>query len=317
MPREPGPIVPLRRDRSDHVGWLHHWLALGRPLAPLANFLTHARGLRVLVKRIAGIAPEREVPRLARRSFRRTFHPPSAARGAGRVLLWPDTFNDTFYPSVLHDAVRVLGRAGFSVEIPRPRLCCGRPLYEYGFLGDARRLWHRTLDALADDIDGGVPVVGLEPSCVAAFRDELPALFPGNPRAERLSNQTYSLGEFLAAARVQPPRVPAQHVLYHRHCHQAAVLAPEHDIALLRAAGHDVLVLDSGCCGMAGAFGFQRANHELSVALAERVLLPAIRAKPSATVVADGFSCREQLRQLGNIRARHLAELLTDLPILA
>lgn len=241
----------------------------------------------------------------------------SAARGAGRVLLWPDTFNDTFYPSVLHDAVRVLGRAGFSVEIPRPRLCCGRPLYEYGFQGDARRRWHRTLDALADDIDGGVPVVGLEPSCVAAFRDELPALFPGNPRAERLSKQTHSLGEFLVAARVQPPRVPAQHVLYHRHCHQAAVLAPEHDIALLRAAGHDVEVLDSGCCGMAGAFGFQRANYELSVALAERVLLPAVRAKPSATVVADGFSCREQLRQLGNVRARHLAELLTDLPILA
>ncbi len=307
----------LRPREAYLFGWLHRWLALGRSLAPLANFLTHARGLRVLVKRIAGIAPEREIPRIARRSFRRTFRSPGVARGAKRVMLWPDTFYDTFYPSVLHDAVRVLGRAGFSVEIPRPRLCCGRPLYEYGFLDDARRLWNRTLDALADAIDDGIPLVGLEPSCIAAFRDELPALFPDHPRAARLSKQTHSLGEFLGAARFQPPRVPAQQVLYHRHCHQAAVLAPEHDIALLRAAGHDVLVLDSGCCGMAGAFGFQRAKYELSVALAERVLLPAIRANPSATIVADGFSCREQLRQLGNVRARHLAELLTDLPILA
>ena len=307
----------LRPREAYTFGWLHRWLGLARPFAPLANFLTHARGLRVLVKRIAGIAPEREIPRLARRSFRRTFREPAASRGARRVLLWPDTFNDTFYPSVLHDAVRVLGRAGFSVVIPRPRLCCGRPLYEYGFLDEARRLWDRTLDALADDIDGGTPLVGLEPSCIAAFRDELPALFPENPRAARLSRQTQSLGEFLAGAGVQPPRVPAQHVLYHRHCHQAAVLAPEHDIALLRAAGHAVEVLDSGCCGMAGAFGFQRSKYELSVALAERVLLPAIRANPSATIVADGFSCREQLRQLGNVRARHLAELLTDLPVLA
>jgi len=307
----------LRPREAYTFGWLDRWLGLGRPLAPLANFLTHARGLRVLVKRLAGIAPEREVPRIARRSFRRMFRAPAAARGARRVLLWPDTFNDAFYPSVLHDAVRVLGCAGFAVEIPRPRLCCGRPLYEYGWLDEARRFWDRTLDALADDIDGDIPLVGLEPSCVAAFRDELPALFPGNPRAERLSRQTHTLGEFLVSAGFQPPRVPAQHILYHRHCHHAAILAPEHDIALLRAAGHAVEVLDSGCCGMAGAFGFQRTKYEHSVALAERVLLPAIRANPSATIVADGFSCREQLRQLGHVRARHLAELLTDLPVLA
>jgi FAD/FMN-containing dehydrogenase/Fe-S oxidoreductase len=299
------------RPREAYVfGWLHRWLALGRPLAPLANFVTHAPGLRVLAKWLAGIAPERDIPRIARRSFRRAFRATAAEPGARRVILWPDTFNDTFYPSVLDDAVRVLRSAGFAVEIPRRRLCCGRPLYEYGWLSDARRLWRRTLDELADDIDGGVPVVGLEPSCVSAFRDELPALFPDDPRAMRLSRQTCTLGEFLAAAQVHPPRVPPQHVLYHRHCHQAAILAPEHDLALLRAAGHDVEVLDSGCCGMAGAFGFQRTKYELSVALAERVLLPAVRANPSATVVADGFSCREQLRQLAGVRARHLAELL-------
>jgi FAD/FMN-containing dehydrogenase/Fe-S oxidoreductase len=305
------------RSREAYVfGWLHRWLALGRPVAWLANFVTHARGLGDLTKRIAGIASEREIPPLAPRSFRRTFRAPAAAPGAPRVILWPDTFNDSFYPQVLHDAARVLAAAGFAVTLPRRRLCCGRPLYEYGWLDAARRLWRRTLDDLADDIDAGVPVVGLEPSCVSAFRDELPALFPDDPRAVRLAHQTRSLGELLAGAGYRPPRVAPQHVVVHRHCHAAAVLAPEHEIALLRAAGHDVEVLDSGCCGMAGAFGFQRAKYELSVALAERVLLPAVRRDPSATVVADGFSCREQLRQLAQVRGRHLAELLATAPTL-
>jgi FAD/FMN-containing dehydrogenase/Fe-S oxidoreductase len=298
-------------------GWLHRWLVLGRPLAPLANALTHAPGIGALAKRMAGIAQEREIPALARRSFRRTFHPPAPARGARRVILWPDTFNDAFHPDVLHDAVRVLTSAGFAVDIPRRRLCCGRPLYEYGWLDQARRLWHRTLDTLEDEIDAGVPVVGLEPSCVAAFRDELPALFPDVPRARRLSAQTYTLAELLVRADYRPVRVPPQQVLYHRHCHQAAVLSSDLEVGLLRAAGHDVHVLDSGCCGLAGAFGFQRAKYPLSVALAERVLLPAVRANPSASIVADGFSCREQLRQLGHVRARHFAELLATIPALA
>jgi Fe-S oxidoreductase len=290
---------------------------VGRPIAPLANFLTHAPGLRSIAKWIAGVAPEREIPRIAHRSFRRAFTPPSSRRGAPRVILWPDTFNDSFYPSVLHDAVRVLASAGFAVEIPERRLCCGRPLYEYGWLDDARHLWRRTLDELGDAIDEGVPIVGLEPSCVSAFRDELPALFPEEPRAARLARQTFTLPELLARSDYHPPVVPAHHVLYHRHCHQHAVLSPEIEIALLRRAGHDVEVLDSGCCGMAGAFGFQRRKYEISVALAERVLLPAVRANPGATIVADGFSCREQLRQLGDVRARHLAELLASVPALA
>jgi Fe-S oxidoreductase/FAD/FMN-containing dehydrogenase len=306
------------RSREAYVfGWLHRWLALGRPFASIANFFTQTPGLRVLAKRIAGIAPERQIPKLARRSFRRTFRAPPAEPNARRVVLWPDTFNDAFYPQVLHDAAHVLAAAGFAVDLPRRRLCCGRPLYEYGWLDDARALWHRTLDVLGDDIDAGVPVIALEPSCTSAFRDELPALFPDHPRAARLGKQTFSLGEFLASVGYRPAQVPAQRVIYHRHCHQAAVLEPEHELALLRAAGHDVEVLDSGCCGMAGAFGFQREKYPLSVALAERVLLPAVRDAPDATIVADGFSCREQLRQLGQVRARHLAELLAAAPVLA
>ncbi|HEX5058273.1 MAG TPA: (Fe-S)-binding protein, partial [Kofleriaceae bacterium] len=305
------------RSREAYVfGWLHRWLVLGRAMPRLANFATHAPLLRAIAKWIAGIAPEREIPRIARHSFRHSFFPPVAANGRTRVLLWPDTFNDTFFPSVLHDAARVLTHAGFAVDIPRRRLCCGRPLYEYGWVKQARHLWQRTLHDLADDIDDGVAVVGLEPSCVASFRDELPALFPDDPRAARLAKQTYSLAEFLATTPYTPLRVRPQHVLYHRHCHQAAVLEPEHDIRLLRAAGHRLEVLDSGCCGLAGAFGFQRAKYPISVALAERVLLPAVRANPDAVVVADGFSCREQLLQLGGVRALHLAELLADVPAL-
>jgi FAD/FMN-containing dehydrogenase/Fe-S oxidoreductase len=307
----------LRSKEAYLFGWLHRWLALGRPIAPLANFFTHAPGLRSIAKWVAGVAPEREIPKIAHRSFRRTFAPPIAARGAPRVILWPDTFNDSFYPSVLHDAVRVLATAGYAVDIPHRRLCCGRPLYEYGWLDEARRLWRRTLEDLADDIDAGVPIVGLEPSCVSAFRDELPALFPDDPRAARLAKQTHSLGELLAGNSYRPPVVPPQHVLFHRHCHQHAVLSPDTEIELLKQAGHDVEVLDSGCCGMAGAFGFQKSKYAISVALAERVLLPALRAHPGATIVADGFSCREQLRQLGDIKAKHLAELLATLPVLA
>ena len=306
------------RSREAYVfGWLHRWLALGRPLAPLANLVTHAPGLGALAKRIAGIAPERDIPRIAARSFRRSFRRLPAPPGAPRAILWPDTFNDAFYPSVLHDAARVLAAAGFAVDLPARRLCCGRPLYEYGWLDAARRLWRRTLDDLADDIDAGVPIVGLEPSCVSAFKDELPALFPDEPRAIRLARQACSLAELLAGIDYQPPHVAPQRVLMHRHCHAAAVLSPDREQALLRAAGHDVQVLDSGCCGMAGAFGFQRAKYGLSVALAERVLLPTVRGDPDAAVVADGFSCREQLRQLAGVRARHLAELLAARPVLA
>jgi FAD/FMN-containing dehydrogenase/Fe-S oxidoreductase len=299
------------RPREAYVfGWIAHWLTIGRPLAPLVNWLTHARGLGSLVKRVAGVAVARDVPRLARRSFRRSFRRRPATPGATRVLLWPDTFNDAFYPEILHAAVAVLEDAGLAVDLPRRRLCCGRPLYEYGWLDQARQLWQRTLTDLAPDIDAGVQVVALEPSCASAFRDELPALFPGHPRAARLAAQTRTLGELLADRGYRSRGVAGAKVLYHRHCHQSAVLSPDAEISLLRDAGHDVDVLDSGCCGMAGAFGFQQAKYPLSVALAERVLLPAVRAAPDAIVVADGFSCREQLRQLGQVRASHLAELL-------
>jgi FAD/FMN-containing dehydrogenase/Fe-S oxidoreductase len=286
--------------RAYAFGFLHTWVGLARPIAPLANWLANT----ALAKRIVGIAPQREVPRLVRDTFRRTFRP--IGKGP-RVLLWPDTFADAFHPEVLHAAARLLASAGYAVEIPRERLCCGRPQFELGFLAAARATTARLLDAL----DPEVPIVGVEPTCLAALRDELLALHPGDPRAEAIAARTHTLGEFLADW--HPPAGPRRHVIYQRHCHQHAVLDPDRDVALL-AARHDVEVLDSGCCGLAGPFGFERDHYELSVALAERVLLPAVRADPDAIVVSDGFSCREQLRQLAGITALHSAQLLLEDP---
>jgi Fe-S oxidoreductase len=296
-----------RRLRPRHAyafGHIDRWLKLARPMAGLANKMAG------FVKRFAGIAPEREVPRIAKRSFRDTFRPPQSALSAPRVVLWPDTFNDAFYPDVLHAAVDLLVAAGYAPELPRTRLCCGRPMFELGWIEPTRRLWRHTLAELAEAIDAGVPVVGIEPSCTAMFRDELHAMFPDDERAARLAAQTKTLGELLADW--QPPAGPRRHALYHRHCHQQAVLDPSREVALLERAGLDVEVLDSGCCGMAGAFGFEADKYELSVALAERVLLPAIREQPDALVITDGFSCREQIRQLAHVRAHHVGEVLTS-----
>ena len=285
-------------------GKLPSWLALARPMAALANAAARTGAFKWL----AGVSPHREVPRIARHSFRSTFEP----IGEGpRVVLWTDTFSDTFAPEILHAAADLLARTGHHVVIPRRRTCCARPMFEFGWLDEARERWRETIETLAEDIDAGTPIVGVEPTCVAAFRDELRALMPDSERAAKLSARVQTLGEFFG----ELPRAEApQRVLYHRHCHQEAVLDAERDVALLRSAGHDVHVLDSGCCGMAGPFGFERDHYELSVALAERVLLPAIRAAPDRVVVADGFSCREQVRQLAGITPLHSAQLLGDKP---
>jgi FAD/FMN-containing dehydrogenase/Fe-S oxidoreductase len=299
-----------RRPRHAWVfGWIHRWLALARLLpARIANWIAR----RPLVKRLAGIAPARELPQLAAGSFRRTF----AARGAGaRAILWPDTFNDAFYPEVLEAAADVLASAGHAVELPVRRLCCGRPLLEHGWIDATRALWRTTLDTLDAEIAAGVPVIVVEPSCAAMFRDELPALLPDDDRAHRLARLARPLDAHLVDRGWTPPSGAGAAVRLHHHCHQAAVLEPRVS-SLLAAAGYRVDLVDSGCCGMAGGFGFQADKYELSVALAERALLPAVRAaEPDALIVTDGFSCREQLRQLGGIRALHTAEVLARLVV--
>jgi FAD/FMN-containing dehydrogenase/Fe-S oxidoreductase len=304
----------LRPRQAYAFGWLAYWVRLARLAPPLANLVTHAPLVSDLAKLAAGMAPERRVPSFAPERFTKWFRrrpPGNPARPA--VLLWPDTFNDHFHPETAQAAVEVLERAGFRVELPRGDLCCGRPLYDYGFLGMARRWLRQTLTALRPEIQAGVPVVVLEPSCAAVFRDEMVNLFPDDEDAHRLSSQTYLLSEFLEreAPHFRLPRLERR-ALVHGHCHQKAVMGLEAEETLLRKLGLNVHAPATGCCGMAGAFGFEAGDHyDVSVACGERVLLPEVRQAGDATlIVADGFSCREQIAQQTGRYALHLAQVI-------
>jgi Fe-S oxidoreductase len=215
------------------------------------------------------------------------------------VVFWPDTFSDHFHPPSALAAVRALRALGFEVLLPPAPICCGRPLYDYGFLGMARRLLARVLDALDQGPLANLPVVGIEPSCIATFRDELPNLFPREKRAERLAKRTFMLGEFLdqRVGDVDLGRVEAR-ALLHGHCHHKAVLDLGADQRVLTRLGVDFRTLDSGCCGMAGPFGFEKAHYDVAQACGERVLLPAVRGRdPGTLVVTEGFSCKTMIDQ--------------------
>ncbi len=305
------------------MGRIGEWAPLAARVPWLANALTQTPGLAVLSRYAAGIAQERRLPALAARSFRAQFE--SRARGrrdparregprhGDAVLLWPDTFNNHFRPATALAATDVLEAAGCRVELPRQGLCCGRPYYDFGMLERARAALDAVLDALALPLESGMPVVVLEPGCHSVFRDELLKLFPGDERARRLSRQAVGLAEFLVARGWQPagPMQGKARALLHGHCHQKALGGIEAEGRLLRAAGCDVDAPDSGCCGMAGAFGMMPAHQQASRAIGEAVLLPRVRAAGSDTlVVANGFSCREQIEHLGGRTTMHLAEVL-------
>lgn len=260
-----------------------------------------------LLARLGGVSTSRPMPRFAR------YRPPALPVGPaphGEVLLWPDTFTRAFDPHLVHAAARVLGAAGFAVRLPRGTACCGLTWIATGQLGIARRVLRRTLRLLRPALDAGLPVVGLEPSCTATLRSDLRELLPEDPAATTLAVAARTLAEVLSerAPDWVPPRIDRAAV-QQVHCHQHAVLGHDADDALLAAAGVTVQRA-SGCCGLAGSFGYQRGHEEVSVALAERSLAPAVRAAPDALVLADGFSCRQQVAQSTGRRAVHLAELL-------
>lgn len=223
-----------------------------------------------------------------------------------------DTFNNHWRPAVPVAAVEVLERAGLRVLVPRASLCCGRPLYDYGMLPLAKRLLREVLDEMQPFLDAGVPIVGLGPSCIAVFRDELVNLFPEDERAQKLKRQSFLLDEFLHSKMPgwRPPTLKRT-ALVHGHCHQKALLGTREEEALLHEMGVDARVLESGCCGMAGAFGYEKERYAVSIACGERKLLPAVRGAPTdAVLVSDGFSCREQIRQQTSREALHLAQVL-------
>lgn len=303
----------LRPMTAYSFGLIYWWARLASKVPGIANFFTQTPGLSEIAKRLSGMAPQRRIPVFAPETFKEWFFKrPQYNDGRPEVILWPDTFNNYFFPDTAKAAVDVLEATGYHVTVPRPSLCCGRPLYDFGFLDLAQRLWRQTLDQLRPQIEAGIPVVGLEPSCVAAFRDELINLFPTDQDAKRLSRQTFTLSEFLEknAPHFQPTPL-ARKAVVHGHCHHKAIMKFDDEEKVLSRLGLDFQILDSGCCGMAGAFGFERDHYDVSTAVGELVLLPAVRsADPETLIIADGFSCREQIAQTTGRRALHLAEVI-------
>jgi FAD/FMN-containing dehydrogenase/Fe-S oxidoreductase len=306
------------RPRQAYALGLIRWEAQLASRAPrLANLLTQRWPFSAVGKRIAGIAPERDMPRFAPVTFRHWFsarESPPIGNGAGRrVLLWPDTFNDFFHPEVAIAGVETLEAAGFHVALPGRPLCCGRPLYDYGMLNLAKRLLHKVLDGLREEIRGGIPVVTLEPSCGAVFRNELTNMFPDDEDAKRLARQTFTLGEFLArcAPDWEMPRLERK-ALVHFHCHQRAASDTDCDQSVLDRLGLDYEILDDGCCGLAGSFGYERGEHyEVSMKAGEQKLLPVVRdASQHTLLLTDGFSCRSQIEHGSERSALHLAQVI-------
>jgi FAD/FMN-containing dehydrogenase/Fe-S oxidoreductase len=303
----------LRPITAYSMGLIYWWARIASRLPHLANFVTHAPVLSAIFKALGGIAQPRKIPVFAAETFREWFvrRPPRPA-GGRRVILWPDTFNNFFFPDTAKAAVEALEVAGCQVVLPPKILCCGRPLYDWGMLDSAKRLMRQILETLRDDIHAGTPLVGLEPSCVSVFRDELKSLWPNDPDAQRLSRQTFLFSEFFQKELpdVRLPKLPPHRALIQGHCHQKSVLKMTDEVALLARLGLNCETPETGCCGMAGAFGFESGQKfDVSVACAERALLPALRESDrNALVIADGFSCREQIAQLGGRHALHTAE---------
>jgi FAD/FMN-containing dehydrogenase/Fe-S oxidoreductase len=298
---------------------LAHAASLVPGLTPrLANLPLAVPGVSHAVKAVLGVAQQRRLPQFAPRSFQAAWakeaHAEDGRRTENRaVFLWPDTWNNYYHPQSLEAAARVLQGAGFAVEVPRQHVCCGRPLYDFGFLRQARAYLLKILESFAPQIDAGLPFVFLEPSCASVFRDELINFFPNDGRAQRLREQALLLSEFLArhAADFQPPQLRGRKIVLQGHCHHKSVMKMTDEVAILRRTGAAVQLLDSGCCGMAGPFGFEREKFSVSQALGERVLLPAVRAaSPETILVADGFSCREQISQNSSRCAVHFAEVI-------
>jgi FAD/FMN-containing dehydrogenase/Fe-S oxidoreductase len=310
---------------------LHHYVfgyadklaRLGALTPALTNAVLGGSLTSPLVKHILGVAQRRPMPRLADLSFlvsRLSLQSPADAQAEAsdqdqqKVLLWADTWNNYYHPQTLAAAESVLTQAGFRVTVPQSHLCCGRPLYDFGLLDSAKTYLATILDRLAPQIDAGLPFIFLEPSCASVFRNEMLDFFPNDPRAQKMSSQVWLLADWLSthAPDWVSGRLTGAQLLLHGHCHHKAVFGgPSTELALLRKAGAQVELINSTCCGMAGPFGFEKDKFEVSKAIANLDLLPAIEAAgPLTVIVADGFSCREQISHLGHRSSLHFAEVL-------
>jgi Fe-S oxidoreductase len=305
------------RPRSAYALGLIPWSGRIASTVPrTANRLLQNRFSGALLKRLAGISQRREVPVFAMPSFR---HGVLATRlreeTRPTVVLWPDTFTDIYLPVRGEATVHVLEHAGERVALPKKWACCGRPLYDSGMLGLAASTARKALDALDEFLTAGIPIVVPEPSCLAVFRDEMPKLCPDDPRAAKLASLSRILSEHLEVIGwVAPNAASNQHVSIHPHCHQRAVRTTSSDERVLSSAGFDVEVLDLGCCGLAGSFGFQKDHDALSRQIAQDRFLPGIvRSALDGPVILDGFSCQLQADELAKLPTTSTAELLAEL----
>jgi Fe-S oxidoreductase len=297
-------------------GLIDVWARLASLAPGMVNLVTQTPGVAELAKAAAGMPMQRKIPAFAPQSFQQWFRKRRGHNGAAgrRVVLWPDTFTNYFHPDIAQAAVEVLESAGFQVHVPIQSVCCGRPLYDFGMLDRAKAYLQNIIRVLQREILWDVPTVVLEPSCASVFRDEMLNLIPDEPQAQRLSQRTFLLSEFLSkyAPNFSPPKFNGQpKALLHGHCHQKALMGAGAELEWLKKAGVEAELLDSGCCGMAGSFGFERDKYEVSRKCGEHALLPKVRgASPETLIVASGFSCQEQIAQLTDRRALHLAHVL-------
>jgi FAD/FMN-containing dehydrogenase/Fe-S oxidoreductase len=304
----------LRPRHAYAMGWIHRWSRLASLAPRLANFFTQTPVLRDIAKLLGGIAPQRSVPPFATQTFVEWFRKQPRRNFTGPpVMLFADTFNNYFHPEVAQAATQVLEKAGYQVQVSSAPLCCGRPLYDFGFLDEARQRLLQILEVLQPQIEAQVPIVVLEPSCLAVLRDEMKEMMPTDEDAKRLSRQAFLLSEFLMekVPDYQPPQLHRKAIV-HAHCHHRSVMGFKKEQELMEKMGLDVQTPEPGCCGMAGSFGFEPGDHyEVSVACGERKLLPAVRESAEDTLlIADGFSCRTQIAEGTGRRALHLAEVL-------
>ena len=303
------------RPRSAYAFGLIYWWARMASLMPrVANFFLSTPVLKGISKWIAGAAPERSMPKFAKQTFRKWFTKreiPKQPRKQ-KVILWPDTFNNHFHPDIAQAAVEVLEHLGFEVAIPKMSLCCGRPLYDYGMLNLAKSLLNKIMKNLKEEIENGTPIIGLEPSCVSVFRDELGNLFPSSITAKRLKDQVYLLSEFIQDYAPDYPFKPiGKKAIVHGHCHHKSILKFDPEKKLLKRLGLEFDILDSGCCGMAGSFGFEKQHYDISMKVGERVLLPEVRkADLDTLIITNGFSCFEQIKQATGHEPLHIAQVL-------
>jgi FAD/FMN-containing dehydrogenase/Fe-S oxidoreductase len=310
----------------DHyaLGWLPRWARLAGLAPRVVNRLAAVRPLARAALSVGGMDVRRSIPAFApvpfRRWWRRRARAGGAAGGAAvagrpKVVLWVDSFSDTMSPSVAQAALTVLEAAGFEVVVPERAACCGLTWISTGQLDGARRRLEQLLDVLGPFAAAGIPIVGLEPSCTAVLRSDLGDLFPDDPRAAAVRTATRTLAETLMAPADPGWRVPdlsGVTAVVQPHCHHHSVMGYSVDAALLRRAGASITLL-AGCCGLAGNFGMQRGHYDVSVAVAENALLPALRdAAPGSVFLADGFSCRTQAEQLAGVRGTSLAELIAS-----